>query len=558
MNQQLAALSDRFWDTAMANSPMWASLLGDHRFDAEVEDLSREHEDDLIAQLDGIVAEAAALDPATLERDDRITRHVLMFEAEGISGSMRSRTAEFLVDPMLGLHMDIVQGVPQLRATTDEQAWAFVEKASKVGRQFDQAMERHRQGVANHRTPPRISVEKVIGQLDAFAKLGIAENPFLQIALPEEWDDLERARWRHAMEEQVTTVVIPAFARYRDGVARDVLPAARPPEHSGVCWLPDGEEIYRRAVRRYTSLDLEPRDIHHIGLDEIASLEEEYRVLGSKVLGTDDVPVIYDRLRNDPALRYSTADEVHRAAEGALARAREAIPAWFGTLPEAPCVVQPIPDVGAADATLAYYYPPSIDGSRPGIYFINLSEPTTRTRFESETLAFHESIPGHHLQIAIAQELEGVPTFRRNGNVTVYIEGWGLYTERLADEMGLYSGDLQRLGILSFDSWRAGRLVVDTGLHAMGWSRQQAIDYFVDNSPQARNNIVNEVDRYIGYTGQALAYKMGQRELFRLRAEAKALMGGRFDIRGFHDTVLENGPVPLDLLGDLVREWAAG
>jgi uncharacterized protein (DUF885 family) len=537
---------------------MWASLLGDHRFDAEVEDLSREHEDELIAQLDGIVADAASLDPSTLDRDDRITRHVLMFEAEGISGSMRSRTAEFLVDPMLGLHMDIVQGVPQLRAATDEQAWAFVEKASKVGGQFDQAMERHRQGVANHRTPPRISVEKVIGQLDALAELGVADNPFLQISLPEDWDDLKRARWRHAMQEQVTTVVIPAFARYRDGVASAVLPVARPPEQSGVCWLPDGEEIYRRAVQRYTSLDLDPRDIHHIGLDEITSLEEEYRTLGARVLGTDDVPVIYDRLRNDPTLRYSTADEVQRAAEGALARAREAIPKWFGRLPEAPCVVQPIPDVGAADATLAYYYPPSIDGSRPGIYFINLSEPTTRTRFESETLAFHESIPGHHLQIAIAQELEGLPTFRRNGNVTVYIEGWGLYTERLADEMGLYSGDLQRMGILSFDSWRAGRLVVDTGLHAMGWSRQQAIDYFVDNSPQARNNIVNEVDRYIGYTGQALAYKMGQRELFRLRAEAKTLMGGRFDIRGFHDTVLENGPVPLDLLGDLVREWAAG
>ena len=558
MNPQLAALSDQFWDVAMANSPLWASLLGDHRFDAEVEDLSRENEDSLIERLDGIVASAAALDPATLDRDDRITRHVLMFEAEGISGSMLSRTAEFMVDPMLGLHMDIIQGVPQLRAATDEQASAYLEKASKVGRQFDQAMERHRQGVANRRTPPRISVEKVIGQLDAFSKLGVADNPFLQIALPEAWDDLKRTRWRHAMEDQVTTVVNPAFARYRDAVATEVLPHSRPPEHSGVCWLPDGEEIYRRAVKRYTSLDLEPREIHHIGLDEITSLEEEYRTLGSKVLDTDDVPLIYDRLRNDTSLRYATGEQVHRAAEGALARAREAIPRWFGRLPAAPCVVQPIPDVGAADATLAYYFPPSEDGSRPGIYFINLSEPTTRTRFESETLAFHESIPGHHLQIAIAQELEGVPKFRRNGNVTVYIEGWGLYTERLADEMGLYSGDLERMGILSFDSWRAGRLVVDTGLHAMGWSRQQAIDYFVDNSPQARNNIVNEVDRYIGYIGQALAYKMGQRELFRLRAEAKTLMGPRFDIRGFHDTVLENGPVPLDLLGDLVREWAAG
>ena len=316
----------------------------------------------------------------------------------------------------------------------------------------------------------------------------------------------------------------------------------------------DGEEIYQRAVRRYTSLDLDPREVHQIGLDEIASLEDEYRKLGDPVLGTTDVPEIYDRLRNDPDLRFETADEVHQAAESALARAREAIPEWFGRLPEAPCIVQPIPDIGAADATLAYYFPPADDGSRPGIFFINLTEPETRTRFESEALAFHESIPGHHLQIAIAQELDGVPRFRRNGIVTVFAEGWGLYTERLSDEMGLYSGDLERMGILSFDSWRAGRLVVDTGLHALGWSRQQAIDYLMDNSPQAPNNIVNEVDRYIGFVGQALAYKIGQRELFRLREEARTALGGDFDIKAYHDAVLENGPVPLDLLGDLVRE----
>ena len=213
------------------------------------------------------------------------------------------------------------------------------------------------------------------------------------------------------------------------------------------------------------------------------------------------------------------------------------------------------PDVGAADhhCVLA-----AIDDGRPGIFFINLSEPETRTRFESEVLAFHEAIPGHHLQLAIAQELQGVPAFRRHGNVTVFVEGWGLYTERLADEMGLYSGDVERMGILSFDSWRAGRLVVDTGLHLLGWSRQRAIDYFVENSPQAVNNIVNEVDRYIGYIGQALAYKMGQRELFRLRSEAKKTMGPRFEIKAFHDRVLESGAVPLDLLGELVREWAAG
>ena len=213
--------------------------------------------------------------------------------------------------------------------------------------------------------------------------------------------------------------------------------------------------------------------------------------------------------------------------------------------------------VGAEDSTIAYYLAPAIDGSRPGTYFVNTTEPTTRTRFESEALAFHESIPGHHLQIAIAQELEGIPEFRKHAFMTAYVEGWGLYTERLSDEMGLYTDDTTRLGILSFDSWRAGRLVVDTGLHALGWSRQEAIDFLVANSPLALNNIANEVDRYIAMPGQALAYKLGQREIMRLRDEAQQTMGDRFDIKGFHDTVLGSGPVALGILGDLIRKWAA-
>ena len=215
-----------------------------------------------------------------------------------------------------------------------------------------------------------------------------------------------------------------------------------------------------------------------------------------------------------------------------------------------------MPAGGAQDAPIAYYLPPATDGSRPGTYFINTTEPTTRTRFESEALAFHESIPGHHLQIAIAQELEGIPEFRKHALVTVYVEGWGLYTERLADEMGLYSGPLQRMGMLSFDSWRAGRLVVDTGMHALGWSKQEAVDYLVNNSPLAVNNIENEVERYIGMPGQALAYMIGRLEIQKLRQDAEAAMAGRFDIKGFHDTVLSSGPVPLRVLRTLVEGWA--
>jgi uncharacterized protein (DUF885 family) len=336
-----------------------------------------------------------------------------------------------------------------------------------------------------------------------------------------------------------------------------VLPKARSGDKVGVCWLPDGEALYTRAVARHTTLEMTPMEIHRIGQDEIGRLAEEYRDLGSKVLGTSDVAAILDRLRTDPALRFDDRPSIKASAEDATARAVAAIPQWFGRLPQAPCIVAEIPDVAAKDSPLAFYLPPAEDGSRPGTYFVNTYDPTTRTRFESEALAFHEGVPGHHLQNAIAQELDGVPAFRRNLWITSYGEGWGLYTERLSDEMGLYSGDLERMGILSFDSWRAGRLVVDTGMHALGWSMDEAVAWLTEHSPQAANNIVNEVERYIGWPGQALAYKIGQREIFRLRAEAQDAMGDRFDIRGFHDTVLGSGPVPLPVLGDLVRAWSA-
>jgi uncharacterized protein (DUF885 family) len=555
LHEQLSSLAERFWDTLLAANPTTAALIGDHRFDAAIEDPSRDAEDRLIDALEGFAAEAEAIDPTGLTTADRVTRGILLFETRSHAAELRSRMPELRVDPMMGVHIEFIQAIAQLRPTERAHADAYVEKAGKVGHLFDQVIDRHREGVANGRTPPRVAVEKVLGQIDAYLASPLDTDPFLQIPPADDMSESEVEGWRAAMADQVTGVIRPAFERYRAAVADEVLPSARPPEKSGVSWLPDGEEMYSRAVARYTSLDVEADTVHQIGVDEIASLEEEYRALGEKVLGSSDVTEIYRRLRDDPELRFETSDQVREAAEEALARATEAIPQWFGRLPQAPCIVQPVPDVGAEDATLAYYYPPSGDGARPGIYFINLSEPTTRTRYEAEALAFHESIPGHHLQLAIAQEIEGIPDFQRFSLVTAYAEGWGLYTERLSDEIGLYSNDLARMGILSFDSWRACRLVVDTGLHAKGWSRQQAIDYMLENSPQAPNNIANEVDRYIGWPGQALAYKMGQREIFRLRAQARKAMGEGFDIRTFHDVVLGSGAVPLGLLGELVEEW---
>jgi len=558
MNKRIASLAARYWDLLMEARPTAATLLGDHRFDDRLEDLSREAEDTQIQHLESMAAEAETVSPAGLDASEAITRAVLSFDAWAGADALRSRQVEFLVDPMLGPHMDLVNFVPQLTPVTAEHAAAYVVKASQVGRMFNQAMSRLRQGLADGRTPPRVAAEKVLGQLDAYLASPVEKDPFLSIRPPADMDEAQVAEWRQDLQEQVAQVVRPALALYRSMIAAEVLPAARPPEHSGVCWLPGGDEIYRRAIHQFVSLDLDPREIHQIGLDGIAALADEYRELGGRVLGTTDLPKIYRRLREDPALRFGTSEEIKAKAEESLARANAATPHWFGRLPKTPCILQQVPEVGAADAPLAFYLPPAADGSRPGVFFINTTEPTTRTRYESEALAFHESVPGHHFQLALAQEMEDLPAFRRHAIATAYCEGWGLYCERLADEMGLYSGDLERMGMLSFDSWRFGRLVTDTGLHHLGWSRQQAIDYLVDNSPQAPNNIENEVDRYIGWPGQALAYKLGQREILRLREEAKRAMGTRFDIKAFHDTVLGCGPVPLGILGDVVRAWVKG
>lgn len=558
MDEDLAGLADRYWEFESKYRPTEAFLRGDHRFADLMEDCTRAGEDEAIAELDTIVSGAEALDATLLNGEDRVTRAVLIHQARSEADELRSRYAEFDVNPVMGFQVELPSNASQFPINEPAHADALTAKYRKISDMIDEAMKRLRQGVARDRTPPAVAVDKTIAQIDGYLATPIGDDLYLQVRRPADFSDDQEAAWRNELRSIVEQSIRPAYRTYRDALADEILPHARPPERSGVVWLPDGAEVYERAVAMHTTLTTTPMEVHQTGLDAIASLADEYRELGDKVLGTTDLAEIFDRLRNDPALRFKSSDEVRSHAENALGRAREAIPNWFGRLPQAGCVVVDIPAIVAKDATIAYYLPPATGGARPGTYYLNVSEPETRTVFESEALAFHESIPGHHLQIAIAQELEGVPEFRRHTWITAYGEGWGLYTERLGDEMGLCSGDLERLGILSFDSWRAGRLVVDTGIHALGWSRQEAIDYLMANSPLAPNNIVNEVERYIGWPGQALAYKTGQQEILALREEARSALGSAFDIRAFHDVVLGSGAVTLPVLGDLVREWMTG
>jgi uncharacterized protein (DUF885 family) len=554
---QLSALADEYWEAYLRHHPIEATIIGDRRFDALLDDPSPEAAAARGAALSDLRDRAMALSASELGDGERLTRDVLL-EAVGYElAKLDAGLDDWSVDPLSGPQVFFLSLPPLQPVATVEQGEAMVARWRAMADWLDVHMANLRRSLAEGRVAVREPVERAIETLD-----GLASRPL------ETWAILDPIREPHddwaagdleAFRADILTAVreglAPAFGRYRRLLAEEILPAARPGERAGIMHLPGGAAAYRRLVRAHTTVELSPEEIHAIGLAEVARINAETEALGRRALGAADRAATVERLRNDPALKFSTREEIVREAEDCLARARAAVPAWFGILPKAECVVLPIAEHEERDSTLAYYWQPAADGSRPGQYYINTYAPETRPRFEAKALAYHESIPGHHLAIAIGQELTDLPAFRRHSGVTAFDEGWGLYTERLADEMGLYDADLDRLGVLSFDAWRACRLVVDTGMHALGWTRQQAIDYMTENSPLAANNIVNEVDRYIVDPGQALAYKVGQLEILRLRAWAREKLGPRFDIRAFHDVVLGQGAVPMGVLADNVARY---
>jgi uncharacterized protein (DUF885 family) len=550
VNEKLAALADEYWDYNLAVSPTQALMLGIHDYDDQHEDISRSAEDAHIARLAGFAGRARAIDESTLTADERVTRDVLIFDAESSGRMAEGRFDEMDVNHAVGFQAMLPVVVPQLPLVAPEHALAMPSKYRGVAQQFDDAIERLREGLARGRAPLASSAAKAVAQVDALLAAPYDKDPLLALRAPAGWEG--EAAWREQMVDVARDHLRPAMQRWRDFVTTDVIPHGRTADRPGMTYLPDGDDLYARTIYRYTTLDADPAEVHQIGLDQVAKLDGEYRELGGTVLGTSDLQEIYSRLRDDPELHFSDGPSIVAASEAALAKAKAAMVDWFGKLPQADCLVKETPS-----GPLGFYFRPAADGSRPGMFFINTSDPTAWGTYEIEAFAFHEGIPGHHLQLAIAGELSDVPEFRKNAFISAYAEGWGLYTERLADEMGMYGSELDRIGMLSADSTRASRLVVDTGIHAMGWSRQKAIDYMVDNSPNTVFSCEEEVDRYIGMPGQALSYMLGRLEIQRMRREAEARRGDRFDIKGFHDTVLGSGIVPLATLDRMVKEWAA-
>jgi uncharacterized protein (DUF885 family) len=462
---------------------------------------------------------------------------------------------ELASDQMQGTHAELLMLASQLRAPEPEHARMAVARISELARMLDQGAQRYVVGVRAGRTPAQVNVARSLHQISAYLGSPLPSDPFVNLAGPQDWGETER--WRAQLSDAVRDVLRPAFERYRDVFEAELRPVARPDDRPGLCHIPGGDELYQFLIEHHTGLPLTAAELHEIGLEETTHrLPAEFAEIGERALGTADLGQIFDTLRNDPDLRYADGDAIVAHAERCLASATAAMGDWFGILPLAPCVLTPVPDYLAADVPAAYYMPPAPDGSRPGEYYVNVHQPSERSRFSTAAIAFHEAIPGHHLQIAIATERTDLPSFRRlTMGHNAFVEGWALYTERLADDMGLYETPLDRLGLVASDGWRACRLVVDTGLHAMGWSRQQAIDFMVDHMPVDIDTITVEVDRYIGMPAQAVSYKVGQREILRLRAEARKRLGERFDIKGFHDVVLGAATVSLPVLRRRVEHW---
>ncbi|MGE0549410.1 MAG: DUF885 family protein [Kofleriaceae bacterium] len=556
----LAAVVARHWEHLMRRSPTWASTLGDHRYDDQ---LGREDAASLAEasrERAAMLEQLTRLDVRQLSSNDAVTFRLLRERLEAQLQLDVCKIHEWRVENGGGSALGELSYLVEAHTVTDPiNAENLIARLRAGERMIDDTIANLSLGLAASRVASAEKVRRAIEQLDnALAKpveqWAMVKPAWVAPVKRDPWPAGVRQRHAESLREVVRTTLIPAFVRQRDFLRDRVLPNART-DKEGLAGLRDGAACYRAAINHHVGLPMTPDELHALGLAEIARTDREIAKLGKAVLGTHDLAATITRLRTDKSLYFGSREEILAAAQRALDRARAATPRFFSTVPRIDCVMREIPDYEAPYSTIAYYREPHYDGSKPGEYFVNTYRPETRPKYELEALTWHESIPGHHTQIALSQELGALPAFRKLEGSTAYIEGWALYTERLADEMGLYSSDLDRIGKLSYDAWRASRLVVDTGLHANGWSRARAEAFMRDHTALTEVNISNEVDRYIGWPGQALAYKVGQLEIVRLRGEAEARLGDKFDLKGFHAAVLGAGAVSLRVLDELVAAW---
>jgi uncharacterized protein (DUF885 family) len=552
---QLYALFEQTWEEELAMNPLAATYQGDSRFNDRWPDRSaaaiaarHEHNQRVLKQLAGI-ARGSLTPGAQLDYD--------LFERE-----YRQRLALHPYKPWLYdiNHRGGIQTLSEVaellpfQTVKDYEDW--IKRLQRVDVLVDQHIALLDQAVAEGRTQPRIVMQRIPTQL-ALQTVDTPEQSPFYAPFRRFGDGIapsERERLSAAGRAAIESNVLPAYRRLSEAFNKRYLPATR--DSIGIRDTPEGEAFYRALIAHHTtSSELNANAIHEIGLAEVARIRAQMLTIKNQVGFSGSLQEFFVFLRTDPQFYYETPEALFEAYQAVSKRIDPNLVRLFGILPRTPYGVRAIPAISAPDTTTAYYQPPAADGTRPGYYYVNLYRPEVRPKYEMEVLSIHEAVPGHHLQIALAMEQASMPKFRRNAGYTAYVEGWALYSESLGEELGLYQDPYSKFGQLTYDMWRAVRLVVDTGMHAKGWSRDQAIKFFKDNAAKTEADIINEIDRYIAWPGQALAYKIGQLRIQALRQQAEETLGSRFDIRAFHDRLLGTGAVPLDMMEEQMQRW---
>ena len=555
-SEKLAKLFDDEWEYALRESPTFASSLGDKRYndcwpDVSLSALTRRH-----AHQCEVLKRLAEFEPSEFSDGDKLNYRLFKRQLE-------METAEFPFNWHL-VPLDHRNGIQDESSLADSLSFStmkdyedWLARLRTFPKLMDQTIAVMRAGIAARMVQPQIVMSRIPAQI----RRQIVEDPtrslyykpFLTFAstVP----DREQLRLQREAQAAIRELIVPAYRKFLGFFEREYFPACSP--EIGASRLPNGQDFYAYLAKKHTTTNLTPRQIHEIGQAEVRRIREAMEAIKQRVGFRGSLAEFFEHLRTAPEFRFTNATDLLTAYQAFSKRIDPQLPRLFRKLPRIPYGVEAIPEHMAPDTTTAYYRPPAADGTRAGTYFVNLYKPEKRPKYEIAALSLHEAVPGHHLQIALATELEHVPEFRKHGQFTAYVEGWALYAESLGEELNLYDDPYSKMGQLTYEMWRAIRLVVDTGMHSMEWSRERGIAFFKENAPKDELDITNEIDRYIAWPGQALAYKIGELKIKELRRSAQGKLGDKFDIREFHDVILQNGAVPLDVLEQVVADWLA-
>jgi uncharacterized protein (DUF885 family) len=552
----LNAVFSDYWQDLLKHQPDFASTIGDNRYNDQLPDYSVAAYNDSLNRGRAFLTRLAEVDTTGMSAQEQLSKDLLVRSLIEDQEGARFKPWEMPVTQFSGLQVDLPQLVPQLAFKSVKDYDDYIARLKKVPLAFQQTTDDMSIGMEDHREPPAYLMEKVLAQVNTIANQKPQDGPFALPTkkFPASVSATQQARIKEEILAAITGQVYPAYVRFGKFLQAQYIPGGR--NDPGLWATPEGDAYYRFLVKQSTTTDLTPDQIHQIGLDQVKQDEEQILAIAHK-LGFADIKALEKSAAANPKLFPTSKEQLLEAYRGYLDQMRPKLPQLFGRLPKAPLVVAPVPDYTEKDQAAAYYMHGTPDGSRPGTVFVNTYKFETRPLNSAETIAYHEGLPGHHLQISIAQELTDVPEFRKYSDYTAFTEGWGLYAERLGKDVGFYQDPYNDLGRVEADIWRAVRLVVDTGVHSKHWTRQQMVDYFHDHSAIGETDVQAEVDRYIAYPAQALGYKVGQLKLLELRARAQQALGDRFDLRAFHDQVLDSGALPLDYLEQRIDGWIA-